>query len=244
MAGDWIKMRVDLRDDPAVFQIAERLGLDELHVIGGLFCFWSWADKHTVDGRVDGATSRLVDRVSCINGFSDALVSVGWLCLDDRGASIPNFERHNGETAKERAQKNARQARWRRNKGADVDGDVDGDASTRKSTNASTREEKRREQKKEKEAASNDAGASAPSDFLPANPTEQEAKAFIWKHGPVSLTAANTCTDKNARSMLGDALKKIGAEKTATIIESMVCEQPLEPVEYFQASLQRARFVS
>jgi len=141
MAGDWIKMRVDLRDDPAVFRIAEVLGIDELHVVGCLFCFWAWTDKHAVDGRVDGATSRLVDKVSMTPGFADALVSVGWLTFDESGLQIPHFDRHNGESAKERSLKNARQARWRAKK----DSSVDGQASTTASTTASTREEKRRE---------------------------------------------------------------------------------------------------
>lgn len=142
MAGDWIKMRVDLRDDPNVFKLADQLNIDELHVVGCLFSFWAWIDKHAVDGRVDGATSRLVDKVSCMAGFCDALVTVGWLQMDESGASIPNFERHIGESAKERGLKNARQSRWRANKGANVGGE----ASTPPSTDASTREEKRREE--------------------------------------------------------------------------------------------------
>ena len=142
MAGDWIKMRVDLKDDPSVFKLAELMGVDELHVIGCLFCFWAWADKHAVDGRVDGATSRLVDRVSSTPGFSAAMEQVGWIVVDAGGVCIPNFDRHNGESAKERGLKNARQARWRAGR-ADV---VDGAAST----DASTREEKRREEIKTK----------------------------------------------------------------------------------------------
>lgn len=139
MAGDWIKMRADLRDDPAVFKLAEILNVDELHVIGCLFCFWTWVDKHAVDGRVDGATSRLVDKVSMTSGFADALVAVGWIQVDESGVTIPNFQRHNGESAKERGLKNARQARWRANN-APVSS-VDATPSTK----ASTREEKRRE---------------------------------------------------------------------------------------------------
>lgn len=34
MAGDWIKMRVDLRDDPDVIGIAAATGLDEDTVVG------------------------------------------------------------------------------------------------------------------------------------------------------------------------------------------------------------------
>lgn len=147
MAGDWIKMRVDLKDDPSVFKLAELLSVDELHVIGCLFCFWAWADKHAVDGHVDGATSRLVDKVSSTPGFCAAMQSVGWIVISEKGVSIPNFDRHNGESAKERGLKNARQARWR----AGNKLDVDAQPSTATSTDASTREEKRREEKKEEQ---------------------------------------------------------------------------------------------
>lgn len=141
MAGDWIKMRTDLKEDPAVYKIAEILKIDELQAIGALFCFWAWADKHCVDGHVDGATSRLVDRVSLVTGFTDALVSVGWLSLDATGIQIPKFERHNGDSAKTRMLKTERQAKWRQKN----DGDVDATTSTQTSTAPSTREEKRRE---------------------------------------------------------------------------------------------------
>jgi len=65
---------------------------------------------------------------------------VGWLeCWNDsEKVSLPNFENHNGETAKKRALKNKRQTEWRRNSGNNVDSDA--------STGASTREEKRREE--------------------------------------------------------------------------------------------------
>ena len=149
MAGDWIKMRVDLRDDPTVFKLAEALGLDELHVIGALFCFWAWVDKYAVDGHVDGATSRLIDKVASTPNFAEQMQIVGWLALDETGATIPNFERHNTESSKERAQKNARQARWRAKKADPVDVQVDGSVDGIASTEPSTREEKRREEKKE-----------------------------------------------------------------------------------------------
>lgn len=95
-------------------------------------------------------------------------------------------------------------------------------------------------------SVSKDTGAAAPliADFLPDDPTEEQAKAYVWKHGPAALTAAKTCSDKDARSMIGQALKRIGSIKTALILESIANEMPIEPVEYFQAAAQRARFVS
>lgn len=139
MAGDWIKMRSDLSDDPAVFKIAGALNLDRFSVIGRLHAFWAWADKHAVDGRVDGASSLHVDDVVRFDGFANALAQVSWLLIGDDFLEVPNHDRHNSQSAKERAQKNARQARWRHGKAGNVDGCP--------STDPSTREEKRREEK-------------------------------------------------------------------------------------------------
>lgn len=136
MAGDWIKMRSDLHDDPSVFRLAAMLNMDRYAIVGRLHSFWAWADKHAVDGHVDGATTQLVDVVVSHPGFADALLVVGWLFWDDKGIAIPKFQRHNGKTAKERALKNQRQDRWRKKDGP-VDGGVD--------EKATTREEKRRE---------------------------------------------------------------------------------------------------
>ena len=143
MAGDWIKMRCDLFEHPKVFKIADILGVDEFSAVGMLFCFWAWADKHSVDGRVDAATSRLVDKCAHREGFADAMISVGWLLVDDSGITIPRFNEHNGDSAKERSLKNQRQARWRDGKKSALN--VDAATSTEPSTSASTREEKRRE---------------------------------------------------------------------------------------------------
>lgn len=150
MAGDWIKMRADLFTHPKVDRICELLGKDEFYVVGALFAFWAWADKHAVDGRVDGGTSRLVDRATRADGLASALIAVSWLAEDASGISLPNFQEHNGDSAKERSLKNQRQARWREKKAAEnVDASVDAPVSTK----ASTREEKRREEEKKEEEA-------------------------------------------------------------------------------------------
>ena len=131
MAGDWIKMRMDLAEDPAVYRISALTKLDRLSVVGRLYAFWAWADKHAVDGCVDGATSTVVDDVVRLDGFSSAMVSVRWLEVGEDYIAIPNHDRHNGESAKERCLKNQRQSRWR---DASVDGDVDGDVDELTST--------------------------------------------------------------------------------------------------------------
>jgi hypothetical protein len=144
MAGDWIKMRVDLDSDPAVIRMARRLGVGETTIVGCLHNIWSWADKQTVDGCVDGIASTWLDRRVYLPDFAAAMIEVGWLEELPNGGGIrfPKFEKHNGETAKNRASKSETQAKWRAKKAAQC---VDSFVDNGESTTTPTREEKRRE---------------------------------------------------------------------------------------------------
>jgi len=119
MAGDWIKLRVDIADDPAVVRIAATLDMPEDEVVGKLHRLWSWADRHTVDGLAPGITANWVDRYIGAKGFSLAMVAVGWLSITDAAIEFPNFNRHNGESAKKRAESTLRKrlSRSERDKG-------------------------------------------------------------------------------------------------------------------------------
>jgi hypothetical protein len=142
MAGEWIKVEAATADKPEVLRIARILKLDHDTVFGKLVRLWSWIDTNSVDGVVDGVVDADLDCICRCAGFTSACVAVGWLQYDASAerVSLPNFDRHNGETAKQRDMKNRRQAKWR----AGVDDPVDEPSSTK----ASTREEKRREEKK------------------------------------------------------------------------------------------------
>jgi len=139
MSGDWIKVEVSTVDKPEVMRIARILKIDRDSAFGKLIRLWAWFDSNSVDGVVDGVVDGDIDDLCHCKGFAASCVAVGWLNIDARAQRIalPNFDRHNGETAKQRALKGRRQAKWR-------SGVVDGAASTR----ASTREEKRREEKR------------------------------------------------------------------------------------------------
>jgi hypothetical protein len=103
MAGDWIKMRCNLDTDPAVFQIAAALQMDELAVVGRLWKVWAWADQHCADCNAVSVTRNVLDRITSTPGFADAMQKVGWLEGLDGALSFPHFDRHNGQTAKKRA---------------------------------------------------------------------------------------------------------------------------------------------
>jgi hypothetical protein len=139
----WIKITGGLCDKPEVMRLARTLEISRDEAVGLLVRFWTWTDSVTVDGVVDAVVDADVDGMMAQPGFARSLEAVGWLQIDGSKAQlrIPNFERHNGESAKKRALKSERQARWR-NKTVDasVDAHVD--------VGASTREEKRRSKNK------------------------------------------------------------------------------------------------
>jgi hypothetical protein len=103
MAGDWIKMRLDLASDPAVVRIRRATGLDADSVVGKLHRLWGWADVHTADGSAAGLDVDWVDETAGVPGFGAAMIAAGWLEADDTGIRFANFDKHNGQPAKVRA---------------------------------------------------------------------------------------------------------------------------------------------
>lgn len=112
MAGDWIKFDVTTPDKPEVVRMATALGIDQDAVVGKLLRVWAWADQNAVvcNGECNGltVTSAFLDRLTFCPGFARAMQNVGWLVGQDESFSFPNFSRHNGKTAKERAVSNRR----------------------------------------------------------------------------------------------------------------------------------------
>lgn len=166
MARDWIQVDVSLPEKPEVLRIARTLGLDRDVVVAKLIRLWIWANTNSVDGAVDGVVAADVDALVSAPGFAACLAAVDWLTVDDekQRVRIPNFTRYNGESAKKRALKAERQARWRSRSGRP-------DASTPASTGrlrAPVRGEERREERKQ---------SALPLAF-PEGITEQDWQAF------------------------------------------------------------------
>ncbi|WP_445656847.1 hypothetical protein [Achromobacter sp. NCFB-sbj8-Ac1-l] len=138
MAADWIKMRVDLPTHPKVVRIASACEADRLRVIGGLLSVWGLFDAHSIDGKLEGYTPKVMDETVGFPGFSDAMISVGWLEFDGNSLCMPEFDEHNGQSAKKRAQ----DADRKRN---------DRNSSAPQADKKRTREEKNREEEKKKE---------------------------------------------------------------------------------------------
>lgn len=86
-----------------MWAIAEMLSIDVDAVFGKAFRVWCWFDQHTEDGNARGVTFSLFDRLVGLTGFAASMEKVGWLIKTEGGISLPNFDRHNGQTAKNRA---------------------------------------------------------------------------------------------------------------------------------------------
>ncbi|KEA63124.1 Primosomal protein I [Marinobacterium lacunae] len=113
MAGDWIKMRSNLWDDPRIARLCDLTNQGEATIIGGLYWLWMSADQHTETGLMPGLSIRQINRKAGIDGFGEALVAIGWISESEDAIHITNFEEHNGQSAKRRATDAKRKARSR-----------------------------------------------------------------------------------------------------------------------------------
>lgn len=148
MAGDWIKMRLDLQTHPKVVRILSATKSDKFRAIGGLHAVWSVFDTHSADGELSGYTPETLDHIIGWPGFANAMIGVGWLSFDGvETLSLPEFSEHNGKSGKRRAEDTKRKREERENT-KNVAQNL-GQSSDRNGT----REEKRREDKEQAPAA-------------------------------------------------------------------------------------------
>jgi hypothetical protein len=160
MAGDWIKMRLDLADDPRVEMISHLMQFDVDLVVGKLHRLWSHASKYTTDGLIRPMTPELLDRKLGAPGITEVLArkDIGWIEILSDGLQIPRWDEHNSDSAKVRAQDAGRKRRIRTsnglNKGRTDSGQVtdelwttSGQSPDNFRTKSGPREEKRRKEK-------------------------------------------------------------------------------------------------
>ena len=143
MAGDWIKMRCNLWDDPRVAQLCDLTSRGEAEIIGGLYWLWTSADQHSEDGIMPGLSAKSIDRKTGIKGFAAALIEVSWLADHPEGVRIVRFEEHNGRSAKRRCSESVRKMSAR---DADNVRTESGNDAEEAQQSCAPREEKRREE--------------------------------------------------------------------------------------------------
>ena len=102
MVPNWLPIRCDLHDDPAVIAIACAVGCDEFAVVGRLVRLWAWANEQLVDGNAASVTGLWIDRYLSMSGFADAMTKAGWLEAVEGGVRFPKFDVWNSQGAKVR----------------------------------------------------------------------------------------------------------------------------------------------
>ena len=107
MAGDWVKGRKSTPNDPRIFRMASVLKADRLKTFVGTIAAWILFDEHTDDGMIVGYTAEVLDELIGFPGLARAMESVGWLEIGENYIKVPDFEQHNGQSAKRRARVNA-----------------------------------------------------------------------------------------------------------------------------------------
>lgn len=201
MSAHWIKMRCDLHSHPKVVRIVSALNADvcpqgvqlsseKFRVVGGLHAVWSLFDTHSEDGELLGYTPETLDAVLGFPGLARAMVAVGWLEVTAQAIVLPEFDTHNGQSAKRRVQEADRKRSVR-------------NASASNADKKRTREEKIREEKKE------DISAKSAAPKAKAKPAQTPLPADFALSDAVKAWAA-----KNGHAQLDDRLAHfVGAAK-------------------------------
>ena len=136
--------------------MAALLAMPPEQVVGHLIRIWVWADQQSLDGNAISVTETTLDHIAHVTGIAKAMREVGWLNGSNGSMSLPNFDRHNGKTAKSRALTRKRVQRFRN------------DASV-----TLPLPEKRREEKKEKRVPP------PPFDPLPSTRAWADTKGYL-----------------------------------------------------------------
>lgn len=126
MAGDWIKWTKGLARRREVLGIASRLSISPAHAAGLCMLFWEWLDDNVTPSQIDENGNAFVtlgtlrhdfiDALVGVEGFASALTDEGWIHSETGYLVVPNYCRHNSQTAKARALTAERVCKSRRKK--------------------------------------------------------------------------------------------------------------------------------
>jgi len=112
--SEWIKVEHHLHEKVEVAAIAEHTGMDIDTVVGKLIKVWAWASRNCyADGVTDVTALRVIREISRCESFDEALIKTSWIIVKGDKIEFVNFDRHNSQTAKDRALAGARMAKKR-----------------------------------------------------------------------------------------------------------------------------------
>ena len=111
--ASWIKVQVTLPESPKIFRLARLLGVGRMEALGYAVRWFCWLDTHCAHG----ATELHADEVDALvgrEGVTAAFCAMGWAAVDADGyVLVLEFDKHNGESSKRRAETQGRVAAYR-----------------------------------------------------------------------------------------------------------------------------------
>jgi hypothetical protein len=248
MAGEWLKFECSLPDKPETLAITVAMGWEDPDLtVGKLMRVFRWFDQQTIEGNAHGVTAALLDRLIGVTGFIKAMANVGWIVEIEGGLALHNFDRHNGQTAKERALTAKRVAKHKAITEGKTEDSPKGNGQS--VSQALPKEEKKRKEKNIKTKAEA-RGSRLPSDWVP----DDEDIAFCKKKrkdlDPIELgerfrdhwiaVAGSDGVKLNWKAAWRNWVRK---ERTAngTLPTAALASKPILPVEEYVPGLVAPR---
>lgn len=109
----WLPIDFDTPDKHEVVTLASRLKRDTSECFGRVVMVWIWVQKNTPDGVIPNGTLAMIDHAAKLEGFGEAMASVGWCRVEGAQLVFPKWDRYNDQNAKRRMQNSERQRKNR-----------------------------------------------------------------------------------------------------------------------------------
>jgi hypothetical protein len=109
----WIKVMKGTPNKPAMAEIRRWCQCTKAEAFLAFFELYCHFDDLTADGSIPFFRKEDADEIGCLNGLGNALEAVGWMTFHTGGATVIDWEKHNGKSAKKRMIDSERQNRCR-----------------------------------------------------------------------------------------------------------------------------------
>ena len=113
MSGDWLQLENITPNKFEIIEMAHTLGKNRQEMVGIFVDYLVWVNEQCERAFIPISAQNHIDEKVMCPGFCAALQKVGWMNITDTDLEIVKFGRHNGNTAKSRAQNNRRVASHR-----------------------------------------------------------------------------------------------------------------------------------
>lgn len=124
--ASWIKVQVTLPESPKIFRLARLLGVCRMEALGYAVRWFCWLDTHCANG-VTELHADEVDALLGRGGITAAFCELGWASVDAEGyVLVLEFDKHNGDSSKKRAETQCRVAAFRERKRVDAECNANG----------------------------------------------------------------------------------------------------------------------